>query len=189
MLDPSLKNEEHMATARKKQEFKDMMLRLDETGAYKALFSNLWYSTLPCFDDKGITAEKDGERSILKYCEWKGKPMSCSAIFTTFPTDRGMCCSFNMKAAEDVFKGNNYPQLVKKLQSYDKSHSFIDSELPKKYTLDKETTSLPGRTKGLTLILDSHKDLLAAGSVDSDYYGFMGFIGTNTSFPILNLYS
>ena len=55
-----------------------------------------------------MTAEHDGERSILKYCEWKGESISCASIFDTFPTDRGLCCSFNMRAAEDIFQAETY---------------------------------------------------------------------------------
>ena len=34
--------------------------------------------------------------------------MNCSSIFTMFPTDRGMCCAFNMKKADDMFKASRY---------------------------------------------------------------------------------
>ena len=34
--------------------------------AYKGIFSTLWYSTLPCFDLKGLTAQDDGHKSLLK---------------------------------------------------------------------------------------------------------------------------
>ena len=36
------------------------------------------------------------------------------------------------------------------------------------------------------LILDAHTDLLAAGSIDSDFEGFLGYIGGNSSFPLLS---
>jgi hypothetical protein len=84
--------------------------------SFRAIFSNLWYSTLPCFDVKGVTSDKSGDIGVLKSCQWKGKPISCSAIFTTFPTDRGMCCTFNMKAADEIFRGSEFPELVKSLQ-------------------------------------------------------------------------
>ena len=38
---------------------------------------------------------------MLKDCRWKGRRVSCSAIFTMYPTDRGMCCSFNKPKADD----------------------------------------------------------------------------------------
>jgi hypothetical protein len=68
-----------------------------------------------------LTSETDGEKSILRYCEWKGEPVPCSAIFTTFPTDKGMCCAFNMKAADEIFAGRMYSSLVKELQDEDRS--------------------------------------------------------------------
>ncbi len=120
ILDPNLKSEADLAIARKKSNYKNMLSRIDFKKAYEALFSILYMANLPCFDTRGFTAEKNGERGNLKYCEWKGKHMSCSAIFTTFPSDQGMCCSFNMKAAESIFKGTTYPQLVQELQMKDK---------------------------------------------------------------------
>ena len=96
---------------------------LDRTKTFKNIFQTMWYSGLPCFDLANVTANKEGDRSILKYCEWKGLPIPCSAIFSTFPTDRGMCCSFNMEAAEAVFHGETYPQIVQALQMKDKKNS------------------------------------------------------------------
>ena len=97
---------------------------LDDTATFKNIFQTLWYTGLPCFDLSNLTANKEGDRSILKYCEWKGLKMPCSTIFTTFPTDRGMCCSFNMKAAEEMFNGETYPKLVQTMQMEDKKNSF-----------------------------------------------------------------
>ena len=42
---------------------------------------------------------------MIKRCIWKGVRVSCSSIFSMYPTDRGMCCSFNMQKAEEMFKG------------------------------------------------------------------------------------
>ena len=187
IFDPSLISELQIAVAKKKKEYKDILLRIDLKRAYEGLFSLLYSANLPCFDTKGITAEKDGDRGNLKYCEWKGKPMSCSAIFSTFPSDQGLCCSFNMKAAEDIFWGNKYPKIVNNLQDFDKNHSFSDSQVPIKYLIDNEPKSLPGRNKGLVVVLDAHRDLLSAGSMDIDLFGFLGFIGTNQTYPRLNL--
>jgi hypothetical protein len=54
--------------------------------------------------------------------------------------------------------------------------SFADSSLPKYYVSKGEPQTLPGKNKGLVLMLDAHTDLFAAGSVDSDYKGFMGLV-------------
>ena len=47
-----------------------------------------------------------------------------------FPTDRGMCCSFNKQRAEDMFKEGKYRDSVAKLTNRDKETSFQSSELP-----------------------------------------------------------
>jgi hypothetical protein len=45
---------------------------------------------------------------MIKQCMWKGMEIDCSAIFKTFPTDRGMCCTFNMAKAEEMFQQSQY---------------------------------------------------------------------------------
>ena len=52
---------------------------------------------LPCLDLKDLTSSYPGQRALLKKCLWKGLPVDCAAVFDVFPTDRGMCCTFNMK--------------------------------------------------------------------------------------------
>jgi hypothetical protein len=44
-------------------QYKDIFKRLDLTKAFQGLFSTLWYAPLPCFDSKGITGHKEGEKS------------------------------------------------------------------------------------------------------------------------------
>ena len=83
-------------------------------------------------------------RAILRYCAWKGKEIPCAAIFSTFPTDIGMCCSFNMKAAEEIFIGDMYPRLVQYLQDTDKAASFNKSNLPDDYIQNGEPNTQPG---------------------------------------------
>jgi len=162
------------------------MARLNSREAYKTIFQNLWYSSLPCFDVIGVTAQKNGERALLKYCEWKGLPISCAAIFTTFPTDKGMCCSFNMKAANEIFRGISYPAVVKNLQEWDKNNSFSNSTLPFEFAYGLEPKTIPGRNKGLVLILDAHSDLFSPASVDSNIDGFIGLVGPTNSFPFMS---
>jgi len=119
LLDPKQKNvsEELNRLANKSiVELKSFFGRIDKTKALPALFTVLWYSTLPCFDLMGFTSTKRGEKSLLKSCIWKGREIPCEAIFFTFPTDRGMCCSFNMKAADEIFIDKQYSNLVQGLQ-------------------------------------------------------------------------
>jgi amiloride-sensitive sodium channel len=177
LLDPNLQSIKKQATTIMKKNFKDMFHSLNQTTSYKGMFSSLWYSSLPCFDTKDMTSDKDGEKSLLKYCEWKGIHIPCAAIFTNFPTDQGMCCSFNIKSAEEIFKGNTYPPLVHKLQMIDKNSSFDNSISSINYT------TLPGRNKGLVLMIDAHTDILAPGSLDSDFKGFIGLVSPSGSFP------
>ena len=80
---------------------------MDQKG-YKSLFEVLWYQQLPCFDVKSTTSVSNHQHGMIKYCEWKGRTIPCSAIFKTTPTDRGMCCTFNLQAAEKMFKDEEY---------------------------------------------------------------------------------
>jgi len=186
LLDHNCKNVKDSEVKAKKAELSNLALKLNKTRSFKALFSSLWHATLPCFDIQGTTAKYNGDRGIFKYCEWKGRAIPCSSIFTTFPTDRGMCCSFNMKAADEIFLGDTYPKLLKELQQSDKKISFSNSSQPNWYHGSKESKSLPGRNKGLVLVIDSHSDLFSAGSLDADYDSFMGMISQSGSFPLMN---
>jgi hypothetical protein len=113
----------------------------------------------------------------------QGVAISCAAIFDSIPTDRGICCAFNMKAADKIFQSGDYSTIVKQLQDTDRSNSLTDSTKPKSYLSKNEPTTLPGRTKGLVLMIDAHSDLFAAGSVDTDYDGFLGLINPSGIFP------
>ena len=66
--------------------------------------------------------------------------------------------------------------------------AFGSSNKPDWYTSSKEPRSSPGRTKGLSLILDAHSDKLASGSVDGDFQGFTGLIHSSESFPLVSEY-
>lgn len=81
-LSADLKHKQLQAAAMKKAKYQEMLNRLDLGRSYDGLLSSLWYSTLPCFDIQNFTTGNP----ILSYCEWKGVPISCSAVFTVFPT-------------------------------------------------------------------------------------------------------
>ena len=85
-------------------------MNLDKS--YKALFEILWYTQLPCFDVKDVTSNSKDQMSIIKKCYWKEKEISCPAIFKTLPTDRGMCCAFNIEKAENIFHKSNYAKVL-----------------------------------------------------------------------------
>jgi hypothetical protein len=164
--------------------YKDLFKRLDLSAAFNAYFSSLWYSTLPCYDIQGVSAQKDGDSAILKKCLWKGLPISCSAIFEKFPTDRGMCCTFNRAAAEDVFKESTYTRLMNDLKKSDKSAAFQNSTLPDWYVNNNEPTSRTGVNLGLTVYLDAHTDLVESLSINSDIAGFNALIAPTSDFPL-----
>jgi hypothetical protein len=186
MLNPKIQKVRRKIVEENKHLYKYFMNKVDKTVSYKILFSSLWYAPLPCYDIEGITSVGNGENGVLRYCEWKGVAVPCEAIFNTFPTDFGMCCSFNMKAADEIFKGEKYPQLVKSLQEWDNDHSIGNSTIPDDFATGKEPKTSPGRNKGLMVVLDGHFDNLEAGSVPEDFQGFYGFIGSNRSFPLMS---
>ena len=70
---------------------------------------------------------------MIKECLWKGQKISCAAIFSMHPTDRGMCCSFNMKQAEEMFKASRYQELMMTMTDQDKDMSYEDSTVPDWY--------------------------------------------------------
>ncbi len=86
---------------------------------------------------------------------------------------------YQLKSIKEEVRDN----LITKLQNNDKNTSFADSKLPKKYVIAKEPKTIPGRNKGLVLMLDAHTDLFAENSVDSDYKGFIGLVSPSGSFP------
>ena len=158
--------------------------QMNSTTGFRTAFSALWRSRLPCFDTKDLSAVNEGERGILKKCKWKNVVINCSAIFTTFPTDRGMCCSFNIKAADEIFTSSEFSKLVKELQADDSSMSFDNSTLPEYYISGSEPRSQAGINLGLEVVLDAHSNLLESFSVSQDFEGFTGLINEPDSFPL-----
>jgi hypothetical protein len=186
MLNKTISQQQQLAVAYIKAEITDMAIRLEKMSAYSSIFQTLWYSSLPCFDIRNLTAFSNGASALLQYCEWKGIPISCSAIFTTFPTDQGMCCSFNMNAADEIFVNSTYREMLQSMQTADKNAAFLSSSLPTYYIKNDEPKTTPGRNKGLVLMLDAHSDWLAHGSVDGNYGGFTAFVESSGSFPLMN---
>ena len=160
--------------------------KLDLEVIYKDLMELLWYSQLPCFDTENYV-ENPGELSLLKECFWKSKSISCASIFTTIPTDRGMCCSFNMKKADEILISSPYVDAVTEFQAYDKSLSYDETDLEDNYLKRGEPKSKQGISKGLTLILDAHSDQLDFSSINEDFHGFIAMVNGKDIFPITDL--
>lgn len=137
---------------------------------------------LPCFDVQGVTSSHPDEKAMVKKCLWKGRPINCAAIFQTFPSDKGMCCAFNMAKAEEIFHSSDYSQMVRNMQSRDKQHAYGDKNRPEWF----EMTSKVGRSKGLTLVLDAHTDLIAPGTISDDVQGFYAVVNDPIKYPLIN---
>jgi len=45
--------------------------------------------------------------------------LPCSAIFKKFPTDQGLCCTFNQKAADEIFLESDYLDAIMQKQTND----------------------------------------------------------------------
>ncbi len=164
------------AMKEKESKYKKMFRQIDMDLAYERIFDLLWYSNLPCYSSSGTE-----DYGLIKKCSWKGTNINCSAIFDTFPTDRGMCCTFNMEKAEAIFKESRFQQTVTKFQGHDKNDS--NGFPPSWYTKAKEPVSQAGISKGLSLVLDAHTDLLASGSVAEDFQGFFAVVDSMDAYP------
>ena len=106
-INPTFKKEGESLSAQAIQNVRSTYDAMTEKG-YNSLFDILWYKQLPCFDVKDTTSAINNQHGMIKYCEWKGQRIPCSAIFQTSPTDRGMCCTFNVEAAEKMFEDKKY---------------------------------------------------------------------------------
>ncbi len=96
-----------------------------------------------------------------------------------------MCCSFNMKAAEDLFAGETFPQLLQTMQTLDQS-KIQEENLNIKNPEDK---TQPGKNGGLTVIIDTHKNSISPASLSVDTGGIIGMIEPGNSYPVSNLAS
>ena len=115
-----LESSANQAKAAYKESFKKM--NLDKS--YPSLFEILWYTQLPCFDVENVTSEFRDQYGMLKGCFWKGREVPCSKVFDTFPTDQGMCCTFNIDKAETMFKNGQYTEMVRFMQKRDQNMSY-----------------------------------------------------------------
>ena len=161
------------------------LLRRSFSLQLKQLFEILWYTQVPCFDVANVTSDKQHEHAMIKSCMWKGIKIPCSKVFTASPTDRGMCCTFNVQAAEKMFKTGDYQTMIKKMQDQDESKAFdlFESWPELKYDYQKFGPEA-GVSNGLHLLLDSHSDLLSGSSISDDFQGFIAVVNDNKQFPI-----
>ena len=187
VFNPVKKGVQHSLINEARKEYVKNFGNMDMERSYKALFEMLWYTQVPCFDIVNVTSVHQHENGLIKSCFWKGHKMPCSKLFRASPTDRGMCCSFNIQAAEEMFKSGDYKDMINKMQQRDKSMAYdlLETGLARR-PKDNFEHFVPeaGVSKGLTLMLDSHSDLLSASSISDDFEGFLAVINDNKQFPI-----
>ena len=116
LLDPEKEETREKMKEYARKQFEEQFGNMSWTESYESMFQLMWYSQLPCYDVNEITSTRMDEMSIIKKCSWKGKEISCPAIFEMQPTDRGMCCSFNMEKAENIFQKSKYTELISQAQ-------------------------------------------------------------------------
>lgn len=192
-LDPGKRAEKEALVKKVKARYDEAFGSLDRNRSYRSLFEILWYSQVPCFDVQNVTSSAKDELSLIKRCFWKGLAIPCSAIFATRPTDRGMCCSFNMEKAEKMFRKSRYASAVGDLQHQDALLSF-DRDTggsggggggpPAWYLNAGEPKTQPGQSKGLRLVLDAHTDRISAGSVADNFRGFVAVVDGSDCYPL-----
>ena len=183
-LDPDKKDERAQLVKEAMAAYDENFGSLDMEKSYLPLFQLLWYSQMPCVDVREITSNRKDELSFLKRCYWKNNPISCNAIFQKRPTDRGMCCSFNMEKAEHILKNSSYTKAISLGQGEEKVGGFETEKLPSWYITNYEPTTKAGRNKGLTLIVDRHSDRLSPGTVTENFQGFFTIVDGKDRYPL-----
>ena len=185
IFNPEKQGDREALLVEAKKEYQDNYGNMDMEKGYNSLFEILWYTQVPCFDVANVTSSRQHEHAMIKSCTWKGVKIPCSKVFTASPTDRGMCCTFNVQAAEEMFKSGEYQTIIKKMQGRDEAKAFdlFETWPDLKHDLKKFIPEA-GVSKGLHLMLDSHSDLLSGSSISDDFQGFIAVVNDNKQFPI-----
>ena len=154
---------------------------------YKMSMTLLWFTNMPCSDIRNVTSEIGSEKSVVKSCKWKGRPINCSAIFKKVTTDVGICCAFNRESADKIYAESAYTSVLKELEEFENKNAFDSTSLPDWYLSKNEPNSRAGNQLGLSLILDSHTDQIDKFSVSSDFQGFTAAIIPPEEYPMMSL--
>ena len=123
---------------------------------------------------------------MLKSCFWKGQEYPCKHLFRSIPTDQGLCCSFNMRKAEEMFKESQYQKVIQKMQiqEFEQSIPLTDTNLDAFTISQDKLTPEAGRNKGLQLVLDAHAEKVSGGTIEGDFDGFYVTIGPKDQYPL-----
>lgn len=154
--------------------------RVDMDLGNKTLTDLLWHSRLPCFDQHRISNHNHQHES-LKWCSWKNVPVPCSAIFQKIPTSEGICCIFNLNAA-DLYIESSFRQWIVSSQKEDFLDGFENE--PASSGWPKNRIPQAGKQNGLMVMIDAHSDALSSGSVKDDYTGFLALVGGSKNNPL-----
>ena len=184
-LDPEKEEERRDQKVKSFKTYQERFGSLEYDKIYHAMFELLWYSQLPCYDVRGLTSDLVDELSFVKKCYWKEQPISCAAIFQARPTDKGMCCAFNMEKAENILRQSNYTKAISLRQSYDSKNGFDTNEKPNWFLENDEPIPKAGIKNGLTLLFDIHSNKLSKASVDDNFRGVPVLIDDKDKFPIM----
>ena len=184
---PSKKGEQGALLQKAKREYEENFKGMDMQSSYHSLFELLWYTQIPCFGTADNSTNAQHKTGMIKSCSWKGMQMPCSKLFRASPTERGMCCSFNVDAANKMFKSSKYQKMINTMQEKDNSMALNGLETSLDMSNGKEKfTPEEGASKGLTLMLDSHSNLLSGGSISDDFRGFIAAVNDKKQFPSTN---
>ena len=188
LLSPELRPIVYRILQTESQGLHDEFENIQWDKAYHSFFELLWSSRLPCFDT-GRFSGFPSENSLLKMCIWKGIRLPCSSIFMTFPSDRGMCCTFNLQKADEMLKESRFVDSINKLQERDRNESFESTTEPSWFLERQEPIAQQGVENGLTVMLDAHSSQLQDASVSEDFQGFFAAITPRRTYPLVNLNS
>ena len=119
----------------------------------------MWHSHLPCFDTHTVS-DRDHEYEMIKWCAWKGIEVPCSVIFAQIPTEKGICCAFNVDVA-DLYVDHELKRWIKRKQEEDRLDAFGGGYQKYGYELEDDWAPRQGRNNGLVLMVDAHSDKLA----------------------------
>ena len=123
---PSKKGEQGALLQEAKREYDENFKGMDMQKSYHSLFELLWYTQIPCFGSGDNNTNAQHKTGMIKSCSWKGMRMPCSKLFRASPTDRGMCCSFNVDAANKMFKSSKYQKMINTMQEKTTRWRLID---------------------------------------------------------------
>ena len=115
-LNPARSQEREETVKLQRAKYLERFSAMDSAASFDGMFELLWYSGNPCYDVLGLTSDSLHQKRVVKQCLWKGELVNCSSVFTLTPTDRGMCCRFDVKRQAGQFQANRFSQGLAKLQ-------------------------------------------------------------------------